>query len=67
MKNYLYLCRNGLRVSPAATWYENAPHEGDTQVVIVNELFAYCAFHADRSTTDVIKDVLVRFYTPDEI
>ena len=25
------------------------------------------AFHADRSTTDAIRDVLVRFYTPDEI
>ena len=46
---------------------ENAPHEGDTEVVIVNELLAYSAFHADRSTTDAIRDVLVRFYTPDEI
>ena len=46
---------------------ENAPHDGDTEVVIVNELLAYCAFHADRSTTDAIRDVLVRFYTPDEI
>ena len=45
----------------------NEPHEGDTEVVIVNELLAYCAFHADRSTTDAIKDVLVRFYTPEEI
>ena len=41
---------------------ENAPHEGDTEVVIVNELLAYSAFHADRSTTDAIRDVLVRFY-----
>ena len=40
---------------------ENAPHDGDTEVVIVNELLAYCAFHADRSTTDAIRDVLVRF------
>ena len=46
---------------------DNEPHEGDTEVVIVNELLAYCAFHVDRSTTDAIKDVLVRFYTPDEI
>ena len=38
---------------------DNEPHEGDTDVVIVNELLAYCAFHADRSTTDAIKDVLV--------
>ena len=30
-------------------------------------LLDYCAFHADRSTTDAIKDVLVRFYTPEEI
>ena len=46
---------------------ENAPHEGDTEVVIVNELLAYCALHADRSTTNAIRDVLVHLYTPDEI
>ena len=46
---------------------ENAPHEGDTEVVIVNELLTYCAFHADRNITDAIRDVLVRLYTPDEI
>ena len=45
---------------------ENAPHEGDTEVVIVNELLAYCSFDADRSTTEAIRGVLVRFfYTPD--
>ena len=42
-------------------------HTRATEVVIVNELLAYCAFHADRSTTDTIKDVLVCFYTPNEI
>ena len=46
---------------------DNEPHEGDTEVVIVHGLLTYCAFHADRSTTDAIKDVLVRFYTPEEI
>ena len=35
--------------------------------VVVNELLAYCSYYIDRSTTDAIKDVIIRFYTADEI
>ena len=35
--------------------------------IVINELLAYCTYHAKGSTCEAIKRVIMDFYTPDEI